>query len=152
MVKKTTTLLLSMLMCMMFTVGLSSCDKDKEKENEPATSSTPSSPIVGTWTCDNSSNSYYDFDEYTLVFNDDATGYIKNSYGSRASTQMNFNWSLNMASNGTYLLSVIYKSGDRDVDGPFSGGYAQYNSTVTIAGNTLSISTGGDYVMLFQRQ
>lgn len=65
---------------------------------------------------------------------------------------MNFNWSLNMASNGTYLLSVIYKSGDRDVDGPFSGGYAQYNSTVTIAGNTLSISTGGDYVMLFQRQ
>lgn len=142
MVKKTTTLLLSMLMCMMSTVVLSSCGDDDDPE--------PSSPIAGTWVCDYSGEDY--FDTYTLVFNDDGSGYIINSWGSRTTKQMDFNWSLNATSTGAYRLSVIYVSGDRYIDGPFEGGYAQYNSTVTIAGNILSIQTDDDSVMLFQRQ
>lgn len=150
MVKKLTHLPLCILMCLLFPVLVSSCGDDKEKD-EP-TPPTPSSPIVGSWASLNSSGDY--FDNYYLVFSDDNTGYIRNEYGTRgtSSEQMNFNWSLTLTSSGQYLLSVIYQSGDRDVDGPFSGGYAQYNRTVTIAGSTLSIMTGENTVMLFNRR
>ncbi|MDE6321498.1 MAG: hypothetical protein K2L93_04295, partial [Muribaculaceae bacterium] len=60
--------------------------------------------------------------------------------------------SLTLTSSGQYLLSVIYQSGDLEIDGPFSGGYAQYNKTVTIAGNTMSITTGNSTVMLFNKR
>lgn len=141
MVKKTT-LLLSMLLCMMSCFVLSSCGDDNDPSND--------SPIIGTWTFDNSDT--YETDIYTLVFNSDYSGYIENTYNSRASYKMNFEWSLTTTSNGTYRLSIIYISGDRYVDGPFEGGYAQYNNTVTIAGNTLSIQLDSNTVMLFRRK
>lgn len=151
MVKKLTRFPLYIIMCMIFSVFVTSCGDDDKDKDEP-TPPTPSSPIVGTWVAQNSSGDYYD--NYTLVFSDDNTGYIRNDFGTRTtvSKQMNFNWSLTLTSSGQYLLSVIYQSGDRDIDGPFSGGYAQYNSTVTIAGTTLSILTGNNTVMLFTRR
>lgn len=78
---------------------------------------------------------------------------LRNDYGSRGASydQMNFDWSLTTTCTGYYLLSVIYKSGDMEMDGPFEGGYAQYNSRVTIAGQTLTISTSDNYVMIFSR-
>lgn len=124
---------------------LTACSDDKD--DEPS-SSTPS--IVGTWECDYSDDSFIDV--YTLVFDKDGTGYISNTFVSRSTDQMNFDWSLTSASDGTLLLSVIYTSGDRDMDGPFKGGYAQYNLRVTIAGSTLSISGGNSTVMLFKRK
>lgn len=149
MVKKLAHLPLCILMCLLFPVFVSSCGDDDKDEPTPPT---PSSPIVGSWASINSTGEY--FDNYYLVFSADNTGYIRNEYGSRGTSteQMNFNWSLTLTSSGQYLLSVIYQSGDRDVDGPFSGGYAQYNRTVTIAGSTLSIMTGDNTVMLFNRQ
>lgn len=151
MVKKATSLSLCMLICMLFSVMSTSCSKDEKNEPNPDPAPTQSSPIVGTWTHNETNGSQYD--DYTLVFNDNNTGYIRNEFGTRTSVVkvMNFDWSLTMTSNGYYLLSVIYKSGDREMDGPFSGGYAQYNSLVTIAGNTLSISTDGDTVFLLYR-
>lgn len=121
-----------------------SCGDDKD---EPASNS-----IVGTWVYSDTGGSYYD--DYTLVFNKDHTGYLRNEYGSRASAieQMNFDWSLSTTSNGSNVLSVIYTSGDRNIDGPFEGGYAQYNRYVTIAGSTLSIELDNNYVMLFKRK
>lgn len=133
-----------MLLCMLFSIGTTSCSKDDDPKN--------SSPIVGTWVYDDSDEKEYDV--YTLVFSPDNTGYIRNEYGTRASgsEQMNFDWSLNTNSNGQNILSVIYKSGDKYMDGPFGGGYAQYNRTVTIAGNTLSVSLDSSTVMLFSRK
>lgn len=133
-----------MLLCMLIAVPLTACGSDDDDPSDP------SSSIVGTWTYDESDNDITDV--YTLVFNKDHTGYINNTWSSRTSQQMEFEWSLTQTSNGTYLLSVIYISGDRNMDGPFSGGYAQYNSTVTIAGNTLSISIDSSHVMLFRRK
>lgn len=141
MVKKTT-LLLSMLLCMMSCFVLSSCGDDNEPSND--------SPILGTWVYDAGSSTYEDY--YTLVFNSDYSGSIENSYGSRATEKMNFEWSLTTTSDGTYRLSVIYISGDKYIDGPFDGGYAQWNRTVTIAGNTLSIQLNSSTVMLFRRK
>lgn len=142
--KKTSSVLLSMLVCicMLVSLPLTSCGKD----DEPSSSTS----IEGTWICDSSDDSFTDI--YTLIFNKDGSGSISNTYGTRATYQMNFDWSLTMASNGSYRLSVIYTSGDRNVDGPFSGGYAQYNRTVTIAGRTLSIAMDDNTVMLFQRK
>ncbi len=136
-----------MLLCMLFSVATSSCSKDDK--DEPANPS--SNSIVGTWVNDDSEVDYSDI--YTLVFNSDHTGYIRNDYGSRSShtTQMNFDWSLTTTSSGQYRLAVIYKSGDRYMDGPFGDGYAQYECLVTIAGSTLSIQTGDNTVMLFRR-
>lgn len=145
MVKKTTTFLLSMLVCMLVAVPFTSCGDDDDDEPTNTTSS-----IVGTWVCDYSNDAIEDV--YTLVFNKDQTGSITNTWSSRATYKMNFDWSLNQASSGTYVLSVIYTSGDREVDGPFEGGYAQYNRNVWIAGKTLSISTGENTVMLFTRK
>ena len=146
MVKKATYLSLSMLMCILLSVLFSACGDDDD--DEPSASS----PIVGTWVCDYSDATEYDI--YTLVFLDNNTGCIRNEYGTRTAIaqQMNFDWSLTPTSDGYYLLSVIYKSGDRYMDGPFEGGYAQYNRRVTIAGNTLSIHLDGNYGMLCNRQ
>lgn len=131
-------------MSMIF-ISLVSCSDDND---EPTSNS-----IVGTWFCSDNDEGNY-FDDYTLIFKKDFTGSIRNDFGSRASSseEMNFDWSLTLTSNGEYRLSVIYKSGDRYMDGPFGGGYAQWNRTVTIAGNTLSISMGDDTVMLFHRK
>lgn len=131
-------------MCMMLSVVSTSCSKDDDPNS--------GSSIVGTWVYEESDDEY--FDTYTLVFSKDNTGYIRNDYGTRAtaSEQMNFDWSLTMTNNGQYLLSVIYKSGDRYMDGPFGGGYAQYNQNVTIAGNTLSIHTDNSTVLIFHRK
>lgn len=141
---------LSMLLCVL----LSAASCNPEPEPEPTPNPEPTSPIVGTWVCETYESSDDYFDTYTLVFSQDNTGYIRNDYGTRASAseQMNFDWALTMTANGQYLLSVIYKSGDRNMDGPFSGGYAQYNRTVTIAGSTLSILTDDSTVMLFRRK
>lgn len=135
------------LCCGVFTSCSDKDDKKKQEEPTPAAVS----PIVGTWTCYQNYDAIYD--NYVLVFNSDGTGYIRNEYGTRTSItqQMNFNWSLTTTSSGYYLLTVIYKSGDRDMDDPFPGSYAQWSRTCTIAGSTLSISTGDGYVMLFNR-
>lgn len=133
----------------MLSVVTTSCSKDDDEPN-----GSNSNSIVGTWIYEDEPDGSGYYDTYTLVFSKDNTGYIRNDYGSRAtaSEQMNFDWSLNMTSNGQYLLSVIYKSGDQNMDGPFSGGYAQYNRLVTIAGNTLSIPIDDYTVMLFRRK
>ena len=137
---------------MLFSVATSSCKDDKDEPNN-------SNSIVGTWVCERSIADGLYYDNYTLVFSKDNTGYIRNEYGDNENSgtrgssteQMNFNWSLTTTANGQSLLSVIYASGDREMDGPFDGNYAQWNRTVTIAGNTLSISLG-ESVMLFIRK
>lgn len=135
---------MSMFMCMLFALPLSSCGDDDNNNG--------SSSIVGTWECDNGSDTFED--TYILIFKSNGTGSISNTYGSRGTTseQMNFDWSLTTASDGSYRLSIIYTSGDRDIDGPFEGGYAQYNRTVTIAGKTLSIQLDSSHVMIFHRK
>lgn len=130
-----------MFLMVTMSIGFTSCGPDPEPEQ-------PS--IIGTWVCTENDGDFHD--TYTLVFQKDYTGYIRNDFGSRASVQMNFDWSLVLTNDGEYRLSVIYKSGDRDIDGPFSGGYAQYNRRVTIAGRTLSILLSDNTVMLFSRQ
>lgn len=141
-------------MSMMLAAAFVSCGSDKKDEpsQEPTQPTTPVNPLVGTW----SRTIRYteeDYDKYILVFNENNSGYIKNEWSTRGTStrQMNFDWSLNTSSSGKYLLSVIYKSGDREIDGPFEGGYAQYNCYVTIAGNTLSIEIGDGTVMIFHR-
>lgn len=155
MANKLTKLAIWMLTCALLPSFMGSCSKDDDDDPAPQntnTTPTPSSPIVGTWLYTDEEGGSYD--NYTLVFNNDNTGYIRNEWGTRysSSRQMNFDWSLNTASSGLYLLSIIYKSGDKEIDGPFSGGYAQYNKQVTIAGTTLSINIGDGYVMLFHRK
>ncbi len=106
--------------------------------------------IVGTWFLDVSDVTYYD--RYTLVFNNDNSGYIQNDYGSRAdiSETMYFDWSLTDTSDGRKRLSVIYTRGDKDIL-PFEGHYAQWNLMVTVAGGTLSVQLSNNTVMLFKR-
>ncbi|MDE7387586.1 MAG: hypothetical protein K2N28_10685 [Muribaculaceae bacterium] len=133
-----------MVITFMSGITVTSCSSDDDEDKQPG--------IVGTWLySDNDEDSY---DEFTLVFNSNHTGYIRNEYGSRAAVtqQMNFDWSLTSTSDGYQMLSVIYTSGDRNMDGPFEGGYAQYNCRVTIAGSTLSIKISDGYVMLFKRK
>ncbi len=144
--KKLANLSVCLLLSMMFFAFTSSCSKDSK--DEPSSGS----PIIGTWFYSDNAGSEYD--EYTLVFNGNNTGYIINEYGTKASVseQMNFDWSLTTTSDGSYRLSVIYTSGDRYMDGPFGDGYAQWNRNVTIAGNTLSINMGDGIVMLFRRK
>lgn len=150
---KTVRKIAGLLLLVMMPFVFAACGGDDD--DEPAATSTSGnstvSPIVGTWICTYTSDYATDF--YVLVFNNDYTGYLRNDYTRSTSTwQMNFEWSLTTASDGTYLLSVIYKSGDKDMDGPFEGAYDQYSRRVTIAGNTLSIQTSSTTVMLFSRQ
>lgn len=151
MVKKTTKLFIGIMMCVFCLVSLASCGGDDD-DNQPVDPNTPAqavSPIVGTWVC---SKSIFTPNAYcTLVFNNDYSGYIRNEYDSGTIKQMNFDWSLKTTCSGPYLLSVIYKSGDRLYDGPFIGGYARYNSLVTIAGYTLSIPIDNVGYMVFGR-
>lgn len=154
MFKKASHLSLCMIMCMLLAVLASSCSKDDDKDEPKSTETTKpgqSNPIVGTWV--NNVDNGTSFDNYTLVFQSNGTGSIRNDYGFRASIteQMSFNWSLSQTAYGYYMLSVIYISGDKMDWGPFSGDYVQWNRTVTIAGSTLSISTGDNTVMLFTR-
>lgn len=141
-----------MVFCAILLMGnLSSCSKD-DKDSP----SGPSNSIVGTWIY--SEDFGYEYDTYTLVFNGNYTGFIRNDFGTKASgtEQMDFDWSLTSTSDGDYRLSVIYKSGDILEVGPFAdpydNGYRQWNRYVTIAGNTLSIEMGGGSIMLFRRK
>lgn len=161
MANKLTKLAIWMISCALLPSFMGSCSKDDDDDPAPQNTtnsnttnnnSNQSSPIVGTWRYSYNEGSY--FHNCTLSFNNDNTGSIYDVMGTRASIsqQMNFNWSLTTTSSGYYRLTVIYTSGDRDMNGgPFQGGYAQYSTFVTIAGNTLSIDMDDDTVMLFHR-
>ncbi|MDE7396795.1 MAG: hypothetical protein K2M98_03615, partial [Muribaculum sp.] len=145
--KKSIKFFSTLVLVVLATLSFSSCS---DKDDDPS----PSKSIVGTWIYSSADDSDGSFDDYTLVFKSNNTGYIINEYGTRASAseQMNFDWSLTTTSDGTYRLSVIYKSGDKYMDGPFGGDYAQWNRVVTIAGKTLSINMNDNTVMLFHRK
>lgn len=148
MMKKTTllTLLLTVMLCM----GLSACGKDETEKDEPVV---PSHPLVGVWT---NTNDFGDITvSNTLVFNNDYTGSIRENWTTRSSAtySMDFEWATNTDANGNTILTVSKTRGNDDVD-LFPGadeGVVVWTRRYYLTGNTLNITTGEGYVMVFKR-